>query len=650
MDTPGSSWISSIGGVHPTATVDPGHPGGGDGTPGSGDDNSSNDKGKTTAIAVGAILGVLGLIAVGVGAYYVRRKHQEQGGETRFAALGGDEDWGSTNDSLHHPGGIPVAGNDQSGNGPGANRGIFNTIGLVGVFSAATGGRNLRSPQQRRDMLADEDTRDFGEWYDARRGDGVASSSWSLRSILGGRLRSGEPSFDGTATGAPWGEKADPFSDDATATGDEELGIAGAAGVPVSRPVGLRETSYSSTRTRASYVDPFSDPKQESRDGHQGHGYNAGEDALQRHPDSAEPLPSLLTNLPLPMGTHTLSPLSEHTSREISSLHDLPSSVSSQYTNEPNLSPFESTSRVTSRTSVDSPRSPGSYTTSTLGTPNQPMRRSDSWWSRFSRTSLLDRRKSDASARRSAGMLDIRDPNPLPRLVAIEESTYSNSPHGGDSPKLNAGRGHSILRKGSKPYGGHTKSLSSVNTMKTADTAAIEKMARTMDVVQRMRTGTDSHRTMSSTSSSLTVDTHRDDASWSQDHYQREASDLGELINFSSPTEMTHAEAIATAAEPSISRPVSKTSSPPIIPSNFSSNNTPRPLRVAPPGAVAARIQAYERRLSQDQEVLSATNTKQHEERVGKRNAGLSVNYGLSPRPNLFVANPDHRLMSSEGS
>ncbi|KAF8896480.1 hypothetical protein BD779DRAFT_589178 [Infundibulicybe gibba] len=63
--------------------------------------------------------------------------------------------------------------------------------------------------------------------------------------------------------------------------------------------------------------------------------------------------------------------------------------------------------------------------------------------------------------------------------------------------------------------------------------------------------------------------------------------------------------------------------------------------------AIAARIQAYERRLSLSQETPSPTNTKQHEERSKRPN---QIQYGLAPRPSLFVANPDHNNRASGDS
>jgi hypothetical protein len=57
------------------------------------------------------------------------------------------------------------------------------------------------------------------------------------------------------------------------------------------------------------------------------------------------------------------------------------------------------------------------------------------------------------------------------------------------------------------------------------------------------------------------------------------------------------------------------------------------------PGAVADKVRQFERRMSMEVPVSPTTpNTKHREERTKKR---VEVNYGLAPKPSLFVANPD---------
>jgi hypothetical protein len=114
-----------------------------------------------------------------------------------------------------------------------------------------------------------------------------------------------------------------------------------------------------------------------------------------------------------------------------------------------------------------------SSTFATDASNHQNMRRSDSWWARFSRTSFLDRRSSTGSR----PVTEFRDPNPPPRLRAIEESMHSTSPEHVSPESANK-----ISPKSTEPvaiYNAHNKSLTSV---KTADTAAIERLAGSADV------------------------------------------------------------------------------------------------------------------------------------------------------------------------
>lgn len=637
--TPSHTETGSHGSVHPTSTFNPNpdDPNNGDGgeLPG-GEDGSSNS--KTTAIAVGTIFGVLGLLAVGsAGAYYIRRRQRQAEGDRQFMALHADDNDEDGESSPHMAGGIPAAGyaDDKREFGHGWNLGVLNSLGLAGVIGATTGSRNTRHMQRRRDMLADEDTRDFGEWYDARRRDGTGGSSWSLRSILGTRMRSREPST-GTAGGASWKEKEDPFSDSTALISDEETGYLGASAS--GRPHGRRQISYTSTRSGRSYVDPFADPIQEERREQVDSEVEEGHPLARPYPRPAQPLPTLRTILPVSMGAHILSPLSERTSQNTLSMND-PSTSASSHSEHPN-SPFDvSSSRLTSRTSLEPPHSPTPLTSSIIGAnlaPSQPMRRSDTWWSRFSRTSFLDRRTSDTS-RRSTGMPDIRDPNPAPRLGPIQESMHSASPDR-NSPKSRSDsneQGKSVSRRTSRVYGTHNKSLTSV---RTADTEAIERMAGTMDVAQRVRTG--SHRTTGSTSTTGTrsINTHPD--SW-EPYSGGTGSDAEyELPVFASPVEISHTEFLTPSRAKHSN--TSQESSP------LDSPITDNDQKHRAGSAVGTRIQAYERRISQDEEIPNPTNTRQWEERTRKKNA--SVNYGLVQRPSLYVANPDHRTTPSGGS
>ena len=152
----------------------------------------------------------------------------------------------------------------------------------------------------RRDMLADEDTRDFSEWYRSAYGSDYAlggssygvggpgnGSSWSLRTLFGGRMRREASGFSSISTVTGRGEKGDdrdPFGDGASLLRDEETGYVGAAAPGVAgavaaaglRPPHSRQTTENSRHTlenprhtpmgsvgsfgESIYVDPFADP------------------------------------------------------------------------------------------------------------------------------------------------------------------------------------------------------------------------------------------------------------------------------------------------------------------------------------------------------------------------------------------------------
>ena len=669
----------------PTSTSSTTGPGGGDGGSG-GDGNGgsggggSNDNGSgngKVAIAMGTTFGIVGLIVIGLGiAYYIRHRNRANNEDRRFTAIGGSDDGP---DSPHFNGDIPAAGMQEMGEAHG-HRGLLSSLGITGALGAVgavTRMRTIRDYQQyqRRDMLADEDTRSFGEWYNARRRDGTGGSSWSLRSILGGgtRLRSRETSVTSHAS-APWREKADPFSDNAALMRDEETGFVGTAYAAGSRPQTRRELSYAShTSSRSGYRDPFVDPISEERgeeifdasnhyvdESERDGGYNLARPTV-RHVSALSPIRTVLP-LSQQIG-QPLSPLSERTSLSTLPLPDPSSSLSSHGRSSENiLSPFPggSLSRATSLASATqlTPSSPTAKATSLIGAldptilnNNQPMRRSNSWWSRFARSSLLDRRSNDASR----PMYEIRDPNPAPRLLAIEEvsscstptphkqtpkGSSSGSPEGIDlgdlSQKPSPRRRTSLSQANStKLYGvGHGKSMTSV---KTADSEAIERMTGNMDVVQRVKSGGRWGSGSTGSVSALSIYSHASDSEG--DHRSSAYGGLDDtqedLMLFASPVEERNLRPSHSTedpfADPSPSRAPFRTMFAPTTP------KSPK---------VAERIHAYERRMSQDQTGPLPLNSKNHEERVKKR---AEVDYGLVPRPSLYVANPDHRPSQHSG-
>ncbi|KAG6841429.1 hypothetical protein C0991_011099 [Blastosporella zonata] len=590
--------------AHPSKTAGPksGDPNGGGGD----DDSKPDTRHPTAGIAVGSVLGLLSLIVVAlVGTYYIRRRRHrvESGGNFRSLEGGHDFDDG---ESEHLASSIPVAGTLQRGHTFRSRHGwvfgVFDTLGFV------TGTRNTRNAHERKDMLADEDTRDFAPWYDDRR-EGTVERTWSLRSIIPSLKRSRDPSVTESIGSTPWREKDDPFSHNAALMGGDEMGY---MGILASR--GRRQQSYTSNK---SYHDPFMDPIDDAS-----HDDNDEERALDMvnqpylHPIPPQS-PTLRTMLPMSQGGHSLSPLTEQTSH--TTLNDTSNSVSSHTTSH--NSPFDTISSLTSRISFDPPKSllpPSSSTTH--------MKRSDSWWSRFSRTSFLDRRSSDASRK----VLDFRDPNPPPRLGAIEERSRAASlvdrQQSSSSEPVPSDRG--LARSVSRLHGGHNKSQSSV---RTADTEAIERIARTMDVAYLMRS--DSRRT-ASTTTNLSLDTRP-----SGIHEDRGAGADPEQT-FTSPVEMTDAEALSRQADAYHSSPLlTSPSTIPVIYSTVHSKHAPPPST----GAVAARIQEFERRRSYDSEASPQDQPKQQ---TKQRMDSQPVNFGLIPRASLFVANPDDRTLS----
>ncbi|KAJ4477401.1 hypothetical protein J3R30DRAFT_216254 [Lentinula aciculospora] len=656
-DSPGTQTGTGFSGSQPTSTSNPNNPG--NGSPGN---NNSGSNEKTEGIAIGTALGVLALLVAGViVVYYMRRRRFNAAEESRFMLL-------NENDP---EAGLPSV-RSSGEKGPYSERwNVLKNLKIGGALTAVPGGvvglSETRPTAARRDMLADEDTRDFGPWYGRRKRDGTGDSSWSLRSFMKIRGREGSTSSY-TSLATPFREKSDPFSDGAALMGDEETGFVGAAvrghGGSSSRPSHIRDMSYASTSSAASdhnmdltpyssgliYHDPFSDP--------------FGDDKAITEPPAAStsfkranprPSQSLQIQTMLPIEVHSLSPVTE-ASRATLSQSDHTSSISSQ-SHEHNISPFNTISHVTSRTSF-SPRPSSLLDANILKSDSQSIRRSNSWWSRFSHTSLLDRRGS--GSKQLGGMPDIRDPNPPPRLgglVAIEESQHSGSPEH-DSPNSNRSNSLNSIKRalsrsnGSKVYKGkHGKSLSS---LRTADSEAIERMAGAVDVVQRERTG--SHGTRDSTSSydSNSPGWLPEDGRGLVHGVDMSSFDVASPVDMSLGESIVSPEYLLTTPQASPSKAVSPEITPPISDpndeaiSNRLTGSGGGLVRAPTKSTVATRIREYERRMSQAQSIPDPTNTRKHEERSDKRKP--LVNYGLTTRPSLFVANPDHRQGFSQDS
>ncbi|KAF7312572.1 Adagio protein 1-like [Mycena indigotica] len=615
------TFSGTLSSVHPTSTN------------GSGGGGSTGDQPKaprkTTAIAIGTVLGVFAFVAAGLGVVWLMRRHERQ----RWMQGG--------------VGGVfsPLDGG-ESGNGPSAARmvdappqrgivvGAVDTIGAaVGSWAtwiagglglaAATGAPAVHDRKERRDMLADEDNREFGYegWYDVgdnrstrsrleRLRQGSGGSTWSLMSVFRPNPRRQASAASGISYGSRGesllgvGDEKDPFQ---TYMRDAP---AGRAARP---PPGRRQSSYTSVMsTTSNYVDPFADPVAASEQ------------------DITAPGVLLAASRP-----GMLSPVTE-VSRS-SGASNSGSSVDHHTSSASVINPFDSLSRVStfgmsSNSHQNSPFGPSSpaptagpsrpRTSSILDMrppqPDQPMRRSDTWWARFSNKSLLDRR-STRGANEAPAPMDFRDPAPLPsRLGFVKEETASvlaerNSSDG--SQKQRDARSSPYSRMST-----HGKSMSSIQT---ANSDALERMGDVGVMLRGTRQSGSTSTRGSDTTHGGSVDDGRSQirTSW------QPPEDEGEVV-FSSPVEMVPASSFNLPTPPPA----------PASPSASSKHSPPASIR--PPlstassgssaGSVADRVRAYERRMSQD------VSPPPKERPRNKSHA----NYGLVTRPSLFVANP----------
>lgn len=566
---------------------------------------------RTTVIAVGTAFGVMALIAGSIATtYYIKHQRSEATHDSHFHLLGGDgsEDGdgaGGSSDFL-----AAVYHREKPRNGPSAwfgNKESDVNPGVGLVLNDASG--------QRRDMLADEDTREFdlGSIYGGAARDDNGGSSWSMRSV-GAALGSVGASVRGILSRENSGDAAsfhrrdlsDPLSDALITTDLSSQDIATA--------YNRRQASYASTNR--SYHDPFTDvPINEDIGEQDTHSDEADTDESTHLTSLASQ-----TTLPPTPGIYALAPLKEQVSRtseptSFTSSQELPGSSL-----ESNL--------VSSYTSYEH-RPPRRSIVDSTPVSDAPLRRSDSWWSRFARTSFLERRASNPRSPPAA--LDFRDPNPAPRLVTIQEmSTHS---HSAESPEER-------WRRRSQ-----RRSVSSMQTSKTADSDAIERMGG-MDVIQRVGTN-NSHQTTTST---------RGDT---EDHSWMPARPLS-VVASSGRSAVSHPPSNHEEADVMVESPIN-VDFPSSLTSSLDSSvaiTAPIPLRPIPvKDSVLSRVRAYERRMSQDAEgvtspgaPLSPTgrNTRKLEE-TSSRNR-VTVNYGLAPRASLFVANPDHKSTPSSES
>lgn len=605
-------------------------PGGSSSSPSYTSGSSSDSSSRTIAIALGTTFGTLGLVAGGLATiYYFKRVRRNGSAATRFFPLADDPEISSEEGSVGGAG-------PEAAHFDGQTTGMVRQVGSPGVIKdilAYLGVSKFgpRRPQPRRDMFADEDTRSLG-WAGhsstMQRQGSEGTSGWSLRSV--GALVRGvigrEPSGSGVDQGDDDWEKIDHLRE----VGEEGLIRQGSLhNEDSSHPTHRRDESFRSN------TDPFQDPLQDDEydDLDLRHGIAEKDvdydNSLLRSDETDDfewtALPPQDSVRPFSVRSRMLTPLREvsHTSfsdpsNSLPSLQE-PSHAQVSYGHADNaaLSPPPSTSPTShsptaSRSSDPHPVTSARYSTvsDSILSYSPSLSRPDHWWSRLTKSPLLDRRTSITSSK----PLDFRDPTPAPPLAPLEETkaSFPTPVHSNDTP---AG----ILVA-------HGRSLSSAHSGRTADTDSAGHLGGSYDVVQRFASdGSGSRRAPSLGSAEIS-----EQGMFAVDNH---ASAEMALSSASPHTNLPRSTSVP--AGPTMSKDV-ETSSEGLMPPK--SNLTP-----SKKGAVVtSRIRAYERRMSQElesQQTPPPRNTR-HREEVPSRTRP-TIRYGVAPRASLFIANPD---------
>ncbi|KIJ51449.1 hypothetical protein M422DRAFT_65415 [Sphaerobolus stellatus SS14] len=612
-------------------------------------DDGSSEK---TGMIVGAVFGVLAVMAaVSGGIYYTLRRRE------RRAWMGIDADpkrdtgrWKLMPD--HDPWGIedesPLPGPGvQMAAGPWTDtrrqsRGLLGLAGIIGLGTLAD------RAHRRRDMLADEDTYQY-EFGSAFPNEGKGGLSAVPRRPMWQRADTGNTSYRtanwdalwnnsvtsfrnvGTALGImpsgsdaaregrgeyvnppEWWEKTDlslePFTDEAV----ENLPIGGRANAMRPRGGELADSQASNP-----YVDPFSDNEAEhplDDDDNEG--------LLHESRDLAQSDKSLPR---IPEGSSLARVLTNSSTEQTGTSSDTHPPSSYYTAHSGGAASGKSLGPLSFNSSLSSPTSPRSTTVFGATTNSAPVRRSDTWWSRLSRAPFLDRHSYDQLHRRksqgTSSLSEFRDPNPPPRLVPIEE-TSPQTPEGPSPTNSKIAAGRAKRREGS---GDSTKS--SVKTGHTANTDRIERLGGRM-VVQRALSRS-SRRTVSTGTTFEGAENSRQNSQSSKGSHRQSWSTSSDM----DPDSMIISPVDGLARAPS---PI--TGIPEVIDENSKMTGQlsgPRPPQSATSaGGVMARIAAYERRMSQDP-VAHDGPRPQRKERLS---------FGFAPKPSLYVANPDGSL------
>ena len=601
-------------------------------------DNPRDDEHKRDPIAVlivGIVLGVLGAIAIILVIVMNARKQKRR----RYQDLiTGDED----NGSLHANPTIPAVtmysgscavSTDRWGSGL-----MGAAFGIAGTLNVMAKSRGVRDTYQRRDMLADEDIPELGRRSGTRRWSGTGKSSLSLNSFLGIRFRS-QPSTSSRGSSSRLQEKTGSSSDGVSLMYDQEPDTHGG-----------RETNHLSASS-FSYLDPFADPIDEKGNTYDTHDHDPANAALRAQHE----LSTIRIVPPTSADDHSLSPLSEHTSNTGLSSNDfflssvdsgeIPMEVDTSLTTL-QLTVEPSPSIEVSKTHISFPS-----TIIPASTPLANVRRSDSWWSRFYRTSFLDRRSTPRSSTKS-GFLD---PNIPPSLDPITES-IPTTPAAEFPAKQQGSDKHPVSQN--KLY--KADPGNSMTSLRTADTERIERMAGAMDIAQRWHAR--SLRTFRSISSGLSAHTHRVDQENDSLQVQFDTVPFAESPHVTNLSDaLIHCTSSPGPDAPLLleQKPLIEQSWLPTLPRSHtlhceasgSSETPPTSSRygsISPTSSplVASRVRVFERKSTQNEEQPLPVNTRRYEERLSKKN----WDYGFVPRRNLFIANPDHRNSYSTDS
>ncbi|CAE6450433.1 unnamed protein product [Rhizoctonia solani] len=628
---------------------------------------SADGPSNLTKIAVGAVLAVIALIGLVLCCAYIalrKRKPIWRRGDGTARLISGEHGAGGASEGYgaDEPKGIPITNSSWQALHPPRRQWT-----LLGLGTRQQG-------RERFDILHDEDIREFGDMSasrtDVRRngsvgsgrstwGDIVNASASSLR-VVGAALGIGQSprqsSYSATAPSAHDSSSREKnVSDPFLGPSERSLRAGPSTGLSVSRPRTFRQESSSSLR-EVVYTNPFedssNDPLLPRSDG--------SKNGL-RSPPSREELVSAFRQqdledhghyddsiIPTSFGTYGLAALGRP--RSSSDLGHSSGSVSSH-----NATILGSGSA----TAVGSTSSHDHHSISLLNfVPSAPVRRSDSWWSRFSKGSMrgdrsaplhegfsLARRLSRGSDRppKPDPFIDFRDPAPPPvrTMAPIRESGISPDASPAEPPLT---RPPSVVI-GS--VGAHRRSASSLVTVQTADSAALEQMGQ-LDIIQRVRTASTHHTQYASQDSNPgSIEETNGSRFTRRPRLSIVPASPSKTIEESQKESRTSTPSLSEDHGTIVASPTEITSS-----AGHSSPiklNTPlqaRPRRAT--GTVAERIADYERRMTQANSPTTPRKSPVGSEPdQGRPRSQVRVEYGLVQRPELFIANPDGRVSPS---